>query len=250
MTVGTFFGTEADAGEALRQDIIAMIKARDEATPRHRQLELGPSELGHPCMRKLAYGLMQTPRCNPSFDPLPSIIGTATHKWLESAAMHANEVLGRKRWHVETRVNPAPWLSGSCDLYDADTATVIDYKIPGAGRFKTYSKHMSEVYRTQVHLYGKGFRNAGLAVETVSVMLIPRGGMLSSSKLWSEPYDESIALAALGRREQVAMLLNDFQVEGNPDRFAWFARSGPDCSFCSWWAAQPDGPLQCGGIDV
>jgi hypothetical protein len=246
VTTTEFFTTSAPT---IKDDIIAMIKARDLAAPRSQQRELGPSEIGHPCMRKLAYGLMQVDRCNPSFDPLPAIIGTATHKWLESAAMYANTTLGRHRWQVEVRVNPAPWLSGSCDLYDADTATVVDYKVPGASRMKAYKSGPSDQYRTQVHLYGKGFRNAGLPVETVAIMFIPRGGTLASSILWSEPYDESIANAALARRDQVACLLNDFQVEKTPERYEWFSRSGPDCMFCPWFSPNPTSALQCGGVE-
>lgn len=247
MSTETFFATDT-AGQ-LKQDIIAMIKARDNATPRHLQRELGPSEVAHPCMRKLAYGMLRVESCNPQFDPLPAIIGTATHKWLESAAMHANNTLGRNRWLIEMRVNPAPWLSGSCDLYDSDTATVIDYKVPGNGRFKTYAKQMSEVYRCQVHLYGKGFRNAGLPVETVAVMMLPRGGTLAGAHLWSESYDETIADEVLLRRERAVILLNDFDIEHNPERFNWLEKSGPDCMFCSWFAPTPESALQCGGVE-
>ena len=249
--VAEFFTPDAaDTAADLKSALIDMIKARDEATPRHLQRELGPSEVGHPCMRRLAYGLMQIPRCNPSWDPLPAIIGTATHKWLESAAKHANTVLGRQRWLIETRVNPAGWLSGSCDLYDCDTATVIDYKVPGASQFAKYKKHPGELYRTQVHLYGKGFRNAGLPVETVAIMFLPRGGTLTGSHLWSEPYDETVADTALKRREQALMLINDLQVEQHPDRFTYFSKSGPSCMFCSWFAPNPQGPFQCGGVDA
>lgn len=248
MTVTEQFFTTNPA-DALKQDIVDMIKARDEAAPRSKQLELGPSEIGHPCMRRLAYGLMLVERSNPSFDPLPAIIGTATHKWLETAAMYANTTLGRKRWHVETRVNITSWLSGSCDLYDADTGTVIDYKVPGATQFAALRKQMSDTYRTQTHLYGKGFRNAGLPVQTVAVMLIPRGGTLAGAHLWSEPYDETIADAAIARRDQAVCLLNDFEVEQNPERYEWFAKSGPHCVFCPWFSPNPTSPLQCGGVE-
>lgn len=246
MTAGFF---DTDTAGRLKQDIVAFIKARDDATPRHRQRELGPSEVAHPCVRKLAYGLLEVQRCNPQYDPLPSIIGTAAHKWMESAAMHANTVLGRQRWHTEVRVNPAPWLSGSCDLYDADTHTVIDYKFPGNGRFKTYIKTMNPVYRAQVHLYGKGFRNAGMEVETVGVMLMSRGGTLASAHLWTEPYDETIADEVLTRRNQAVALMHDFDIENHPERFEWFTRSGPDCQFCPWWSLRPEGPNQCGGVE-
>lgn len=246
-----FTAVEPDAGDALRADLIAMIKDRDNATPRHLQRELGPSEIGHPCMRRMAYGLMGVEKTNPSFDPLPSIIGTATHKWLESAAAHANEVLGRTRWSAEVRVNITSWLSGSCDLYDHDTATVIDYKVPGTNRIAKYKKDgPGPVYRTQGHLYGVGFVNAGLPVRRVAIMFLPRGGTLAGSHLWSEDFDPAIAQEAIDRRNQAAVLLNDFGVENNPDRYEWFTRSGPDCMFCPWFSVNPSGPLQCGGVDA
>jgi hypothetical protein len=247
MTTAEFF--TVDDSDILKRDIVDMIKARDEAAPRGKQRELGPSEIGHPCMRRLAYGLMCVEKNNPSFDPLPAIVGTSVHKWLESAASHANTVLGRKRWHTETRVNITEWLSGSCDLYDGDTQSVVDYKVPGASRMAKYKKDPGETYRTQVHLYGKGFEAAGLPVKTVAIMFLPRGGTLSSAHLWTEPYDESIADHAIARREQAAALLHDFNVEENPDRYEWFAKSGPDCVFCSWFSPNPTSSLQCGGVE-
>jgi hypothetical protein len=59
--------------DPLRADLIAMIRDRDYAT--HRQRALGPSEVGHPCMRKMAYGMTELPPCNPQFDPTATAIG-------------------------------------------------------------------------------------------------------------------------------------------------------------------------------
>lgn len=244
-----FFDTDTPecTNAGLKADLLAMIRDHNDATPRHQQTELGPSQVAHPCNRKLAYGLTQTPRCNPPFDPLPSIIGTATHTWLQSAAHHANNQLGRQRWLTETPVTITPGLSGSADLYDTDTNTVIDHKLPGTNRIAAYKRDPGATYRTQVHLYGKGFRNAGHPVQTVAIWFLPRGGSLSGAHLWSEPYDEALALETIARRDQVICLLNDFRVEDNPERYEWFSRCGPDCQFCPWWSPKPQGPLQCPG---
>lgn len=232
----------------LRQALTDFIIARHEATPRHQQVELGPSEVGHPCMKRMAYGMMDAPKCNPPFDPLASIIGTATHTWLESAATHANEQLGRQRWLTETRVEVAPGLSGSCDLYDTDTATVIDWKVPGTLRFTKYKKNPGPVYINQVFMYGLGFENAGYPVETVAIALVPRGKSLKSMHVWSQPYDREVALAALKRRTAVIEMLAEFDVENHPDRYAWFPTAQYDCEFCPWWSPRPDDSgRQCGG---
>lgn len=242
-----FFDVVAPVADPLRDDLITMVWNRYHATPRHQQVELGPSEVGHPCMRKMAQGIMAEPRQNPEGDPLPSIIGTASHTWMESAARLDNERLGRQRWLIEHRVHVAPGLSGSCDLFDTDSGTVLDHKFPGPDRFAKYRKKMDPVYRAQAHLYGLGFENAGMPVTTVAIALFPRGGQLRSMKLWKEPYDRSLAQAVLERRDQVIGLLDTFQVQDNPERYAWFPSEAHDCEWCPWFSPKPSGPLQCRG---
>lgn len=247
MSLDEFFTETAEPEDPLRADLIAMIRARHDATPRHMQKELGPSEVAHPCMRRMSFGMMDVDRCNAEYDPLPSILGVAGHKWLESAAKLANQRLRRQRWLVETRVNVAPGLSGSCDLYDFDTATVIDWKIPGYTRFVSYLKHPGPVYRNQVHLYGKGFVNAGLPVKTVAIAFLPRAGTLHKMHIWSEDYDPELADAILTKRDAVIGLLDDLQVESNPERYQWIPIEPYDCVFCPWWKPDPRSPIQCKG---
>lgn len=233
--------------DPLRTSLTKMIIDRYNATPRHMQKALGPSEIGHPCMRKLAFGLMQEPACNPQYDPLPSIIGTATHTWLESAARHANEILGRERWVPESRVHVDSALSGSSDLLDRDSNTVIDWKVPGTNRFAMYKKEMSILYIRQGHMYGLGFENAGYQVDTIAIALLPRGGTLRGMHLWKEPYDRDVAEAALANRDKVIGLCDDLDVTENPDRYAWIPNHPYDCRFCDWYRARPSGPLECNG---
>lgn len=241
-----FFNVTAPAADPLRDDLVTMVMNRYRATPRHQQVELGPSEVGHPCMKKMALGIMAEPRQNPEYDPLPSIIGTASHTWMESAARLDNERLGRQRWLIEHRVNVTAGLSGSCDLFDTDSGTVLDHKFPGTDRFAKYKKKMDPTYRAQAHLYGLGFENAGYQVNTVAIALFPRGGTLRSMRLWKEPYSRELAQAVLTRREQVIGLIADFQVEDNPERYAWFPSEPQDCIWCPWYsAAKPTNPLQC-----
>jgi hypothetical protein len=247
-TVEAFFeGATAIPEDQLREDLVQMIRARHEATPRHRQVELGPSDVAHPCMRRLAYGLMQVPRANSDYDPLPSIIGVATHTWLESACEHANGELGRERWVPESRVNVAKDLSGSSDVYDRLTQTVIDWKVPGYTRFTAYKKDPGPVYRQQVQFYGLGFENAGLPVKQVAIAFIPRAGTLSKMHLWKTDYSREMALAGLARRDATIALINDLRVEENPEAYQWIPAKPYDCSFCKWWRPEPSSPLQCKG---
>ena len=248
--VQDFFAVDEKA--LLHNDLIRMIMDRHLTTPRHLQVELGPSELGHPCTRHLAYALTNDPlpRCNPQWDPLPSIIGVATHAWLADAAVLANTLLGRDRWLAETKVYPADWLSGHADLFDCDTGTVIDWKVPGVNQFGILSREMSPIYRAQAHMYGKGFARAGHEVKTVAVMLLPRGGSLAGAHLWSEPYNEQLADDVLARRQRIVEQLEVFDIHNHPERYEWFEKKAYMCLFCPWFSPKPDGPLQCSGNGI
>src|SRR5690606_18684287 len=113
--------------------------------PRSQQKTLGPSEVGHPCVRRLATSMLQFERINPEGDPLPAWLGTAGHAKFEQAVIADNERIideymqhvGRHntirgdaprctfrdgepvgRWYTERRVTIRGDLAGTCDLYD------------------------------------------------------------------------------------------------------------------------------------
>ncbi len=232
-------------------DLKDFIQYASENEPRSLQTTLGPSEVGHPCARKLAYGLTATGGGNSFGDPLPSIVGKATHGWLENAARMDNKRLGRTRWIPETRVHITDSLSGTCDLYDVDTQTVLDWKVPGVTRFKKYVKHGPSVtYRGQSHLYGKGYKNAGLPVSHVGIVFIPKAGTLRQTHLWRESYDEELVQSILTRIDSVKGLITGLDLEHHADRFKLIPITpDADCYLCSWWSPGPDpsNPFQCGG---
>lgn len=242
-----FFEASHPAIDPLWIDLTSMIRVKAAANPRHLQKELGPSEIGHPCMRKLTYGLMEVPRCNPEYDPLPSIFGVAMHTWLQGAADYANECLGRERWLTENRVNVDPALSGSSDLYDVDTQTVIDWKALGYTSYDKYVKNIGPTYRGQVHLYGKGFVNAGYPVRRVGVAILPRSGTLSKLHLHLEDFDLEYANSILARRDRVLCMINDLGIETDPARYQWIEIAPSECVFCPWFRPEPRNPLQCNG---
>lgn len=246
-TTAEFFDATVPVVEPLWTDIAGMIRRKSAANPRHLQVELGPSEIGHPCMRKMALGLMQVPRCNPEYDPLPSIFGVAMHTWLQGAAEYDNERLGRRRWITETKVEVTPSLSGTADLYDCDTDTVVDYKNLGYTSFAAKVKNTGPTYKHQVFLYGKGFARLGYPVKRVAIAILPRTGTLTKMHLDIYDYDEAVADAVLARRDTVMLMLDDFTPDTNPERYQWFPTTPSECVWCQWWSPNPRNPMQCDG---
>lgn len=227
----------------LGRELIAEITHAIVEHPRSQQVALGPSEIGHPCARRIGYKYLghQEHVGEPNWK---ATVGTALHSWLEGVMDQTNLRLsggltGQERFLIESDVvagtiNGQP-LGGHCDLYDRVTATVVDWKSVGPTQLKKYkSKGPGDQYRIQAHLYGRGWQNQGLPVERVAVMFLPRNGELRESYYWSETYDEQIALAALQRAEGIAITtaaLGDASLPllGTADAF---------CSLCPFFAAR------------
>lgn len=209
----------------LKGELVGLIRSVAADSPRSLQRSIGPSEIGADCMRRLAYRLAGIPRANTTSDPWFSIIGTAVHDWLSVATIHANEKLGRIRWVAEERVTATASgseVTGSCDLYDVDTQTVIDWKVVGASSLRQYQeKGPSAQYRTQVHTYGLGHSQSGRPVREVAIVFLPRSGYLSDTHVWAETYDPTIAEKAITRLasiQQLAIALPAALIPASPDK--------------------------------
>ena len=174
--------------------------------PRSLQQRIGPSELGMPCEHCLTAKLAGWAETREDGAWLPTV-GTAVHAWL------AEQFSGTPRWLVETRVdvgelNGVP-ITGSADLFDLTTATVVDWKVVGiTTKREVQAKGPSEQYRTQAHLYGRGFVRAGHRVERVAIAYLNRNMVVPGLYLWTEPYDESVATAALDRATAILRTLD------------------------------------------
>lgn len=246
----------------LLEDIKDFIVKAEAERPRSLQKTLGPSEAGHPCERQLAYKInnarsssVEATGYNTHKDPMAAILGTAAHAWMEEAAKTANKRIGRVRWITEQRVVVRPAsegveeLAGSCDLYDVDTKTCIDWKFPGATAYSGYAKTgPSEQYKGQAHLYGQGYLNLGLPVESVAIMFISRTGSLRQTHLWREPYDQGLVNNILKRLDHVEELLDRYKIATDPSGLLRISIApGGYCRYCPWFSPKPQGAFQCQG---
>lgn len=194
---------EADSGLGLKikDQLIAMVREADAESDRSQQVDLGPSEIGNPCSYHLARRILNIPE--EEGDPWCRTIGTATHGWLEEAAVRYNVRHNHAVFTAEGKVYPDAELlpsGGSADLYHTEYRAVIDHKVIGKPQQTKYrSKGPGQQYRNQVHLYGLGYSMAGLPVDNVAIAFWLRGGRLSDLYVWIEEYDPMVAQAALDR---------------------------------------------------
>jgi hypothetical protein len=186
-------------------ELRSVVRAYEDSRPRSRQKDLGPSEAGNPCNRRLAYRLLGASGVNTDSDPWPAIVGTAVHSWLEKAFSADPD-----RYDTEVKVELPTYMRGTVDLVDKHTKTVIDHKVLGLTSLKRFkAEGPGEQYRTQVHLYACGLRLEGYEIDHVAIAAWSRSGALKDAHYWTEPYDETLVEATLRRidalREVTAM---------------------------------------------
>jgi hypothetical protein len=238
----------ATAGDdAMTPELITeVITLAAAAAPRSRQVELGPSEAGEPCTRRLAYKLLDWDRPDRAMDRWAPVQGVAVHAWLAEAFRAENERLGRDRYLIERRVQPLTdeqarqaglpgGLAGSCDLFDRDQGLVTDWKHVGRTRLAKYTAEgPGQQYRTQAHLYGRGMAAAGEDVRDVAVVFLPRASSLTGIHVWREPYDPAVAAAVVARLTAIRDAVIALDPEKYPGRWGLFPTAADSCRFCPW----------------
>ncbi|AGL13855.1 hypothetical protein [Actinoplanes sp. N902-109] len=235
----------------LRQILIDYEASR----PRSMQKALGPSELGTPCQQQIARKYAQAPR-RPVTDPTwAPFQGTAMHAAMEDVLRHWNAALGRERWIIEDRLEPSPAapgvdggvdlpaVAGSGDAFDLDQGMVVDWKYVGKSAIdklltarrlgKPAKEQVSQEYRIQAHIYGLGHAAKGRDVRHVRLVLLARDWQYDTSAEWTEPYDERIAIWAIGRYYDVVTQVAELALASHPDQIVHIA-SAPSSDACKW----------------
>lgn len=225
--------TNETAAMGLLSDLTDVIKWADNQSARSQQVTIGPSELGGLCDRKVAYRIAGAPEVNQFSDPLPAIVGTAIHTWLEKAIGLFQSTHFMDRWLTEVTVHPDPLVVGHCDLYDRELKMVVDFKTVSPTKLKAWkSGGPPEAYKNQVSLYAMGAIKAGMAVRRVALVAIPRAGFLSDARVWADHYDPARAQTLLDRLYRVGGLLvaqgEDMSLSSIP------AVPGAECTYCPW----------------
>jgi hypothetical protein len=225
--------------EVARDELLSAIREGVEGRPRSAQVELGPSEIGHPCRRWLGYRFAGVEGAVPQPVPWRQEVGTAVHDAVDDHLHRYNAIHGfRYLTNLLVEVGelyPGRPIRGRLDILDVPTATVVDLKVPGPTAIKKYgpaSVPEKPQYRSQKHLYGRGARRAGFPVERVAILRLPSNGEFSQASYKHEPYDEAIALGALTRAGAVAKLVDAMGVKAIP----LLDTTEADCHRCEFYA--------------
>jgi hypothetical protein len=237
--------TQAGGGDAFADEYLHAITDAIVNSPRNLQEGIGPSEIGHVCNRSIGYRLLNHPEreAPPNWK---ATMGTGAHLWLETAfdlynVNNAPLLGGQERFYIETKVSVGEIngteITGSCDLYDRVTQSVVDHKTCGKTRLAAYRrKGPGPQYRAQAHLYGRGWIRAGLPVSTVMIAFLPRDGELADAYIWHEPYDEQVAIDALERLAGIDLTIKALEYDALPH----LATADHFCTYCPYFKAKSD----------
>lgn len=227
-----------------------MVLWADKQDARSQQQNLGPSELGSVCDRRIGYRAAEIPRINVDTDPWPAIVGTAVHKWLDSAVHAWNQANNTDRWRTETPLQVNEFVTGRSDLYDTKRHMVIDHKSTGTEvmrQIRNDGPHPE--HKVQVQVYGLGYQRLGFNVKKVALAYYPRAGWLQNMYVWVDDFDPEVAYAALNRLGEISQTLVKLDVIRNPHRWEQVpATPSNSCGLCDWY--NPGRDMERGADDT
>lgn len=226
-----------------RDDIRTIVEQAILDQPRSLQVAIGPSEIGIPCDRCLGHKLAGTEqRRDAAWLPY---VGTAMHAQLEQVFLALPG-----RWVSEERLMvghiDGTEIWGHSDLFDMDELEVVDFKLVGKTTLdNARSSGPSAQYRSQAHLYGRGWQLYGFTPRKVAIWYLPRNAVsLDQGVWWEEPYDETVALEALKRADALAQAIRML----GADQILPTLQKAPSCYDCARYPSYPtDPPAQAGG---
>lgn len=232
-------GAPDDATE-LKRTLTGIIRWAESRRPRSVQWQLGPSDLGAECDRRIGYKIAGVPEVGGFNDPWVTFVGSAIHSRLQESIDTWSEVHGSSRFLTEQNAPLDDIINSHPDLLDVEKKMVIDHKSVSSDILKKYQTGdpMKEFpgYIVQVQLYGLAFELQGYEIEKVALAFYPRSGLLRSMHTWVAPYDRNLAAAAYERPYEIVDALTRLGVMDNPSRWAEVpAVAGNQCGFCPWY---------------
>ena len=134
---------------------------------------------------------------------------------------------------TNVRVHVDEMISGSSDFYHIPSKTVVDLKTSSADVLKKMATDgPPDGYKVQAQAYGKGYVAAGIPVEKVALIFVPRSGWLRQMYVWEDTFQPEVADAALHRMYTLGARLLAEGVMEHPHR--WNNIEATPSRLCGW----------------
>jgi hypothetical protein len=218
--------------KSLAQELATIIIKAGTWTPRSKQTAIGPSEVGHPCTRRLAYKITGADKVNEiSSSTWAAQVGTAIHAYL------ADVFGGLEGYEVEQKVQITDTLAGTIDLYDAARGIVMDWKTTGSsGLTQRKREGATEQQLVQTMLYAYGKAKLGANVTKVALIYLPTSGDINDMHVALYDYDESVAVQALSRLAMIDALTMEMDLPNNPHLWESVPKEANRlCAYCPYF---------------
>ena len=224
--------TAAEYGKLLKRELVAIWA--DAAANRERSLQtaIGPSEIGSPCKRRLAYKMLGTPQVNlgTTGDQWRSWIGTQLHSGMQEAVERQR---ASDRWQTELRLSVPGLPAGNTDLLDLRHGGVIDHKFTGATAYdKARRGHVSDQYEIQADIYGLLAAALGHVIRFVAIVFWPANGNRADPVVHARDWDGARAAKALSDHADLERLTK----AAGPAVLPMLPAVEHYCTTCPFWA--------------
>ena len=166
-------------------------------TERDQQVEIGVSSLGG-CKAQVWHIINKTPKTNFGTENLASLMGTAFHSIIQNA-LQKYDLFGQD-FVLEQEINGV--VKGHADFYSRSAKLLADWKTVTLKKLEGGFKPTTQ-QKWQVQTYAYMLNQAGIPVEKVALVAIPRDGRKRDITAWIADYDEQTALQALKWLDEV-----------------------------------------------
>ena len=179
------------------EELMKAVRVENQGSARSRQTNIGPSEVGG-CRRRTWLKLQGQPKVNETLR-FPAMYGTAIHNHILDMFKKLDPF--GERYLLESEfTDEETGLVGHIDCYDKETGQVIDWKSTKKNNLRYFP---SQQQRWQVQLYGYLVQKAGMKIETVTLVALPRDGDERDIVYHSEPYDYQVVQEAFAWLDEV-----------------------------------------------
>ena len=227
--------TAAEYGKLLKRELVAIWA--DAAANRERSLQtaIGPSEIGSPCKRRLAYKMLGTPHVNlgTTGDQWRSWVGTQLHTGMQEAVDRAERAATEDRWRTELRLNVPGLPPGSTDVLDLRHGGILDHKFTGATAYDRARRgHVSDQYEIQADIYGLLAAALGHVIRFVAIIFWPANGNRADPVVHARDWDGARAAKALSDHADLERLTK----AAGPAVLPMLPAVEHYCTTCPFWA--------------